>query len=1165
MQSPLEAVAAETILNNVPKDLPSKPVNDSPSVSLSTTISSPPSLPILPSGTPISSINRLASNPITATNTANSTTKGTSGLSPHTIEIVRKVKTRYINNHLCINDYITLVILGQGSYGEVILCKKNIPSSSLSTSTVPSSNISSPSLLSSLTPLPTNTNNSPISLTSSSSQYYALKIFSKSRLLKKREIKRIGKETIVISALDRVQTEIQILRTLGLHPSISSLLAVLSDPSSDDLYLVLEYINSGTIMDYNEEKMIFTGRTMINTTQISGDNNYNQVQHNTDQGKPFPLHVVRQLLYDLVQGLHHIHSKNIVHRDIKPENLLITSNGYLKIADFGVAHMFPQQSQAIVQSNPRNLPNKGAPSNTHGTGNRTLFGFTDERNSDDDTGDFIEGSHETEDEETEHPLPHSHTDGPPGLYDDMTEGDNSTIQSRKKRTKQPSDIPPAQPAIHSAGTSYNSSITAPIHNVALSSIHENNTEGSKITDDNNSESKGSIDLSIKMPGNSSTSAIPRTGISNNPHPPERSISRSSRHSRGGNASVISGGSGSQRSKSRRKVRPVDWVTDTAGTFMFLCPEAASGGGYSAFSADIWAAGIVFYILLFGIVPFGRHADNAMSLFEDIQTQPLFPLPYHLSQDPNGIQNDKDLHDLLSGMLSKNPRTRYTLPQILGHPFLAKYIFIDTKNNTNNPSNNTINISTDDKIVLVRQCFEPRDISTLPAYTTPELAMLLSMQELRNEYNNSKNNQANNDTNTNNKSLSNANSPYLTSTISNSTTLPNDLTLTGSIKADITTTSSNANSMNNNQGNNNVPKTNRLSDKFPQVFIRRRRLSSVEIPANTNNSNTTNTTLPWVGLLKGSLISYMSSTSTTNPNANTNTTKANTSNDIVTPESILFEGWMIKRGRQLKSWHRRYFRLRTNNRLEYWDDDPRPSERKLLSTSTIIINNNNSISVEPSVSDVEETKDINVRSTTPNPKRKNTGSLLKPVLSRLGVTSNPNSTGIQTNRGRSNTRTSATSNDEPTVPVITQGIRENESVDIDSKDKDISNIITEEPSGGSLSSSADNPSVPTNTINDDDIPPPRLRGFMDLSLLQSVNLAPKAEKPYRFYIISNNRALYLQTETDEEQKSWVDIFQKVINMNKETKKDKTNDDANVPTNTVPTGINTNTSVTSNTTS
>jgi serine/threonine protein kinase len=42
----------------------------------------------------------------------------------------------------------------------------------------------------------------------------------------------------------------------------------------------------------------------------------------------------------LMRGVNYLHEMGIAHRDLKPENILLTSNGCLKISDFGTAECF---------------------------------------------------------------------------------------------------------------------------------------------------------------------------------------------------------------------------------------------------------------------------------------------------------------------------------------------------------------------------------------------------------------------------------------------------------------------------------------------------------------------------------------------------------------------------------------------------------------------------------------------------------------------------------------------------------------------------------------------------------------------------------------------------------------------------------------------------------
>ncbi len=51
----------------------------------------------------------------------------------------------------------------------------------------------------------------------------------------------------------------------------------------------------------------------------------------------FPINDIAKIMIQLLDALEYSHGRGVVHRDIKPSNILITKDGQVKIADFGIA------------------------------------------------------------------------------------------------------------------------------------------------------------------------------------------------------------------------------------------------------------------------------------------------------------------------------------------------------------------------------------------------------------------------------------------------------------------------------------------------------------------------------------------------------------------------------------------------------------------------------------------------------------------------------------------------------------------------------------------------------------------------------------------------------------------------------------------------------------
>lgn len=122
------------------------------------------------------------------------------------------------------------------------------------------------------------------------------------------------------SSIERLFIEIDIMRKLGSHPNLVELYDVYDDSESNELSLVMEYLDGGELFEYLEQ-----------------NGNYAE----KDAAK---------LAYHIAQGLKYLHDRNIVHRDLKPENLLLKEDAVyseVKLADFGLAKILKKDTKLL--------------------------------------------------------------------------------------------------------------------------------------------------------------------------------------------------------------------------------------------------------------------------------------------------------------------------------------------------------------------------------------------------------------------------------------------------------------------------------------------------------------------------------------------------------------------------------------------------------------------------------------------------------------------------------------------------------------------------------------------------------------------------------------------------------------------------------------------------
>lgn len=103
-------------------------------------------------------------------------------------------------------------------------------------------------------------------------------------------------------------------------------------------------------------------------------------------------------------------------------------------------------------------------------------------------------------------------------------------------------------------------------------------------------------------------------------------------------------------------------TSPIGSCFYMAPEQILGK-YDK-RVDIWACGIILYVLLVGYPPFNGNKDS--DILSKIIEQPL------IFDTADWKDLSKEIKNLVVGMLNRNPLKRITLRQIFEHFWFTKY-------------------------------------------------------------------------------------------------------------------------------------------------------------------------------------------------------------------------------------------------------------------------------------------------------------------------------------------------------------------------------------------------------------------------------------------------------------------------------------------------------------
>jgi protein kinase A len=122
-------------------------------------------------------------------------------------------------------------------------------------------------------------------------RFYAVKVLQKEKIVRMKQVEHTNNEQDILYGIS--------------HPFIINLWGTFQDATN--LYMVMDFVPGGELFSLLR------------------------------RSNRFPEPVAKFYAAEVAVAINHLHGLNIIYRDLKPENILLSSDGHIKVADFGFA------------------------------------------------------------------------------------------------------------------------------------------------------------------------------------------------------------------------------------------------------------------------------------------------------------------------------------------------------------------------------------------------------------------------------------------------------------------------------------------------------------------------------------------------------------------------------------------------------------------------------------------------------------------------------------------------------------------------------------------------------------------------------------------------------------------------------------------------------------